>query len=60
MSFHTFNNGFSLTDAQGRFLCHDLNAGRSIVTPADGRAAAHMERLGKAYLQAASRDLQQR
>ena len=55
-AFHTFNNGFSMTDSTG-FCVYDLNAQR--LTVGNDVAQRQQVQLGKALLQALSTDLQQ-
>jgi len=55
LAVHNYNNGFSMTDSTG-FMVYDLDVGRTVFqTSADVR---RLERIGKAILQATTRDLQ--
>ena len=54
LAVHNYNNGFSMTDSTG-FMLYDLDVGRTVFqTSADVR---RLERIGKAILQATTRDL---
>ena len=54
LAVHNYNNGFSMTDSTG-FMVYDLDVGRTVFqTSADVR---RLERIGKAILQATTRDL---
>ena len=54
MAMHTYRNGFSVTDSTG-FMAYDLDADRIV---ADRSTDAHrLEHIGKAILQATSKDL---
>ena len=54
LAVHNYNNGFSMTDSTG-FMLYDLDVGRTVFqTSAD---ATRLERIGKAILQATTRDL---
>ena len=53
-AIHTFNHGFSLTDSTG-FVVYDLEAQR--FATAESTQSQHMERMGKAILQATTTDL---
>jgi phosphoglycerol transferase MdoB-like AlkP superfamily enzyme len=54
LAVHNYNNGFSMTDSTG-FMVYDLDVGRTVFqTSAD---ATRLERIGKAILQATTRDL---
>ena len=55
-AFHTFNNGFSMTDSTG-FCVYDLNAQR--LTVGNEEVQQQQVQLGKAVLQAQSAHLQQ-
>jgi len=56
-AIHTYNNGFSMADSSC-FMVYDLDAQRALVT--QGSHTDQLERMGKAILQAASKDLASR
>lgn len=51
---HNYNNGFSLTDSTG-FIAYDLESQRLVTN--ESSQASHLERMGKAILQATTADL---
>ena len=51
---HNYNNGFSLTDSTG-FIAYDLESQRLVTN--ESSQAKHLERMGKAILQATTADL---
>ena len=51
---HNYNNGFSLTDSTG-FIAYDLESQRLVTN--ESSQAKHLERIGKAILQATTADL---
>ena len=51
---HNYNNGFSLTDSTG-FIVYDLGASKLI--KAESPQSQRLERMGKAILQATTKDL---
>ena len=51
---HNYNNGFSLTDSTG-FIAYDLESQRLVTK--ESSQAKHLERMGKAILQATTADL---
>ena len=51
---HNYNNGFSLADSTG-FIAYDLESQRLVTN--ESSQASHLERMGKAILQATTADL---
>ena len=51
---HNYNNGFSLADSTG-FIAYDLESQRLVTN--ESTQASHLERMGKAILQATTADL---
>ena len=54
LAVHNFNNGFSMVDSTG-FMMYDLNSNR--IMERESHDADRLERLGKAILQATTKDL---
>jgi phosphoglycerol transferase MdoB-like AlkP superfamily enzyme len=54
LAVHNYNNGFSMTDSTG-FMLYDLDVGRTVFQTSSD--ATRLERIGKAILQATTRDL---
>ena len=54
LAVHNYNNGFSMTDSTG-FMVYDLDVGRTVFQTSSD--ATRLERIGKAILQATTRDL---
>ena len=56
LAVHNFNNGYSMIDSTG-FMVYDLNVSQIVVN--QSRDAQRLERLGKAVLQATTKDLKE-